>query len=44
MRKKCGFTSLTAFNNSFKFAFGITPTDYLNCMNKLFKKEAQKEI
>ena len=41
---KCGFTSLTAFNNSFKFAFGITPTDYLNCMNKLFKKEAQKEI
>jgi AraC-like DNA-binding protein len=41
---KCGFTSLTAFNNSFKFAFGITPTDYLNSMNKLFKKEAQKEI
>ena len=42
--EKCGFTSLTAFNNSFKFAFGITPTDYLNSMNKLFKKEAHKEI
>lgn len=36
---KCGFNSLSAFNRAFKFAFGITPTDYLHSMSMMFKKK-----
>ena len=38
----CGFNNSAAFNSAFKFAFGITPTDYLNSMSKMFKKEVKK--
>ena len=34
----CGFKDAAAFNNAFKFSFGITPTDYLNSMSQMFKK------
>ena len=36
----CGFTSTTSFNSVFRFAFGITPTTYLNSMRQMFKKKA----
>lgn len=35
--RKCGFRNTTAFYNAFKFAFGITPTEYLSGMNQMFK-------
>jgi len=35
---KCGFKDTKAFVSTFKFAFGVTPTDYLNSMAKMFKK------
>jgi len=35
---KCGFRNTSTFNSAFKFAFGITPTDYYNSMNHLFKQ------
>jgi len=34
---RCGFSNTTEFTNAFKFAFGTTPTDYLNSMNRMFK-------
>lgn len=34
---KCGFKNIVAFTNAFKFAFGITPSEYLNGMNQMFK-------
>ena len=40
MASKCGFNNSAAFNSAFKFAFGITPTDYLNSMSLMFKKKA----
>lgn len=36
---KCGFKNLAAFNSAFKFAFGITPTEYLNGVSQMFKKK-----
>ena len=36
---KSGFKSITAFNSAFKFAFGITPTEYLNGVSQRFKKK-----
>ena len=39
---KCGFRDTAAFNKAFKFAFGITPTDYLNSMNRMFKKKEKE--
>ena len=36
---KCGFRDTAAFNSAFKFSFGITPTDYLNTINKMFKNK-----
>ena len=36
---QCGFRDTAAFNKAFRFAFGITPTDYLNSMNRMFKKK-----
>lgn len=35
----CGFRNTAAYISAFKFAFGITPTDYLNSMSKMFKKK-----
>lgn len=35
----CGFTNTASFNSVFKFAFGITPTDYLNGVKQMFKKK-----
>ena len=35
----CGFKNATAYNSVFKFAFGITPTDFLSSMSKMFKKK-----
>ena len=40
MASKCGFSNLAAFNSAFKFAFGITPTDYVHGMSTMFKKKA----
>ena len=40
MPGKCGFKDTAAYLSAFKFAFGITPTDYLNSMNQMFKKKA----
>ena len=37
--RKCGFRNSAAYNSAFKFAFGITPTDYLNSMSRMFKKK-----
>ena len=36
---KCGFRNSAAFNSAFKFAFGITPTDYVHSMSTMFKKK-----
>ena len=36
---KCGFRDTAAFNKAFKFSFGITPTDYLSGMSRMFKKK-----
>ena len=37
----CGFKDSAAFISTFKFAFGVTPTDYLNSMNQMFKKKVK---
>ena len=36
----CGFKDAASFINAFKFAFGVTPTDYLNSMSQMFKKKS----
>ena len=36
---QCGFRDIAAFNTAFKFAFGITPTEYLSSMSRMFKKK-----
>ena len=36
---QCGFRDTAAFNSAFKLSFGITPTDYLGGMSKMFKKQ-----
>ena len=36
---KCGFRNTAACNKVFRFAFGITPTDYLNGVKQMFKKK-----
>ena len=36
---QCGFRDTAAFNRAFKFSFGITPTDYLGSMSKMFKTQ-----
>ena len=35
----CGFRNTSSLNSVFRFAFGITPTDYLNGMRQMFKKK-----
>ena len=37
---KCGFKETAAFVHVFKFAFGVTPSDYLHSINQMFKKKA----
>lgn len=37
----CGFRNTAAYISAFKFAFGITPADYLSCMGQMFKKKAK---
>ena len=39
LASKCGFNSSATFNSAFKFAFGITPTDYVHGMSTMFKKK-----
>ena len=39
----CGFRNTAAYISAFKFAFGITPSDYLRCMGQMFKKK-QKPV
>jgi len=36
---KCGFRNTAALNSAFKFAFGITPTDFLSDVSQMFKKK-----
>ena len=36
---KCGFRNTAAYISAFKFAFGITPADYLNGISQMFKKK-----
>ena len=36
---KCGFKNTAAYLSAFKFSFGITPSDFLNSMNQMFKKK-----
>ena len=36
----CGFKDAATFISAFKFAFGVTPTDYLNSMSQMFKKKS----
>ena len=40
---KCGFRDTAAFNKAFRFAFGITPTDYLSSMSRMFKKKENSD-
>ena len=35
----CGFKNTAAFISGFKFAFGITPLDYLSGISQMFKKK-----
>ena len=37
----CGFRNTAAYISAFKFSFGITPTDYLSGMSRMFKKKEQ---
>ncbi len=39
--RMCGFRNTAAYNGAFKFAFGITPADYLNSMSGMFKKKVK---
>ena len=36
---QCGFRNTAAYISAFKFSFGITPTDYLSSMSRMFKKK-----
>ena len=39
MASLCGFKDTAALISTFKFAFGVTPTEYLHSMTLLFKKK-----
>ncbi len=41
--RMCGFRTTAAYNSAFKFAFGITPADYLSSMSQVFKKKEKSE-
>ena len=36
----CDFKDAATFISAFKFAFGVTPTDYLNSKSQMFKKKS----
>jgi AraC-like DNA-binding protein len=40
MVSKCGFKDAAAYISTFKFAFGITPTEYLRGISQMFKKKS----
>ena len=40
----CGFRSTAAYISAFKFAFGITPTEYLGSMSRLFKRKEEPAL
>ena len=40
MISKCGFKDAAAYISTFKFAFGITPTEYLRGISQMFKKKS----
>ena len=35
----CGFKNIAAYKSAFRFSFGIIPTEYVRCMNQMFKKK-----
>ena len=35
----CGFKNVATYKSAFKFSFGIIPTEYVRCMNQMFKKK-----
>lgn len=39
MVRWCGFKNTAAYRSAFKFSFGIIPTEYVRCMNQMFKKK-----
>lgn len=39
MISKCGFKDAAAYINTFKFAFGITPTEYMRGISQMLKKK-----
>ena len=39
MASQCGFKDAATLISTFKFAFGVTPTEYLHSMTLLFKKK-----
>lgn len=39
MVSMCGFKDPAAFISTFKFAFGVTPMEYLRSVNQMFKKK-----
>ncbi len=41
--RMCGFRTTAAYISAFRFAFGITPADYLNSMRQMFKKKEYSE-
>ena len=36
---QCGFKNTAAYISTFKFAFGIAPSDYLSGISQMFKKK-----
>ena len=37
----CGFKNAAVYKSAFRFSFGIIPTEYVCCMNQMFKKKEQ---
>ena len=35
----CGFKNIAAYKSAFRFSFGIIPTEYVRCINQMFKKK-----
>lgn len=40
---RCGFRDSAAFASAFKFAFGVTPSDYLKGISQMLKKEGASQ-
>lgn len=39
----CGFKNIAAYKSAFRFSFGIIPTEYVRCMNQMFKKKEKND-